>query len=139
MKRCKVIFAGEYRFVTGNYKMESGNTATNLNLLGWKTLEERRIGNKLNIFKKGLVGKIDIPTNNLILNKRQTRRGGGGPQYSREFSKIDAHRNSFFPSITRLYNKLPLEIRLCQDMEKFSDLVSKIDLVALRNSLTYTD
>ena len=127
------------RFVTGNYKMESGNTATNLNLLGWKTLEERRIGNKLNIFKKGLVGKIDIPTNNLILNKRQTRRGGGGPQYSREFSKIDAHRNSFFPSVTRLYKKLPLEIRLCQDMEKFSDLVSKIDLVALRNSLTYTD
>lgn len=119
--------------------MESGNTVTNLNLLGWKTLEERRIGNKLNIFKKGLVGKIDIPTNNLILNTRQTRRGGGGPQFSREFSKIDAHRNSFFPSITRLYNKLPLEIRLCQDMEKFSDLVSKIDLVALRNSLTYTD
>ena len=76
--------------------MESGNTATNLNLLGLKTLEERRIGNKLNIFKKGLVGKIDIPTNNLILNKRQTRRGGGGPQYSREFSKMTHIEIPFF-------------------------------------------
>ena len=127
------------RFVTGNYKMESGNTATNLNFLGWKTLEERRTGNKLSIFNKGLLGKIDIPTDHLKLNTRTTRRGGGGPQYTKEFSKIDAHRNSFYPSVTRLYNKLPLEIRSCQDADKFADMISKIDLVALKNSLTYID
>ena len=40
--------------------MESGNTAANLNFLGWKTPEERLSGNKLGIFKKGLLGKIDI-------------------------------------------------------------------------------
>ena len=119
--------------------MESGNTATNLNFLGWKTLEERRSGNKLGIFKKGLLGKIDIPTDHLKLTTRTTRRGGGGPQYTREFSKIDAHRNSFFPSVTRLYNKLPLEVRLCQDADKFADMISKIDLVALKNSLTHID
>ena len=74
--------------------MESGNTAANLDFLGWKTLEERRTGNKLSIFNKGLLGKIDIPTDHLKLTTRTTRRGGGGPQYTKEFSKIDAHRNS---------------------------------------------
>ena len=120
--------------------MESSNTAANfIFFLGWKTLEERRTGNKLSIFKKGLLGKIDIPTDHLKLTTRTTRRGGGGPQYTREFSKIDAHRNSFFPSVTRLYNKLPLEVRLCQDADKFADMIAKIDLVALKNSLTHID
>ena len=31
------------RFVTGNYKMETGNTLKNLNILGWDSLEERRL------------------------------------------------------------------------------------------------
>ena len=38
------------RFVTGNYKMESGNTIKNLESLGWDTLEERRLKTKLTIF-----------------------------------------------------------------------------------------
>ena len=94
--------------------MESGNTAISLKSLGWKPLEERRLDNKLNILKKGTLGKIDIPTDRLKLNPRQTRRGGGGPVYAREHSKIEAHRNSFFPSTTRLYNNLPVELRLCR-------------------------
>ena len=32
------------RFVTGNYKMETGNTRVNMNKLGWKPLQERRAG-----------------------------------------------------------------------------------------------
>ena len=52
----------------------------------------------LGILKKGLLRKIDIPTDRLKLRTRQTRRGGGGPMFVREFSKIDSHRNSFFPS-----------------------------------------
>ena len=127
------------RFVTNNYVMESGTTAANLKSLGWKTLEERRLDCKLGTFKKGLLGKLDIPTDRLKLNSRQTRRGGGGPVFTREFSKIDAHRNSFFPSTTRLYNNLPLECRLCTDMDKFAQMLSKIDLVGLRNSLSYID
>ena len=63
--------------------MESGNSMANLETLGWKTLEERRIDNKLGLFKKGLLGKLDIPTNNLTIKTRQTRRGGGGPVYMR--------------------------------------------------------
>ena len=119
--------------------MKSGNTAVNLKFLGWKSLEERRLDNKLNILKKGFLGKIDIPTDRLKLNTRQTRRGGGGPVYTREHSKIEAHRNSFFPSTTRLYNNLPIELRLCTDINEFAKRLSKINLVELRNSLTSID
>ena len=127
------------RYVCNNYVMESGNTAVNLKSLGWKPLEERRLDNKLNILKKGILGKIDIPTDRLKLNPRQTRRGGGGPVYAREHSKIEAHRNSFFPSTTRLYNNLPVELRLCTDMDEFAKRLSKINLVELRNSLSSID
>jgi len=41
------------RYVTGNYVMESGNSAANLKTLGWDTLEERRLQTKLSIFQKG--------------------------------------------------------------------------------------
>ena len=68
-----------------------------------------------------------------------TRRGGGGPVYAREHSKIEAHRNSFFPSTTRLYNNLPVELRLCTDMDEFAKRLSKINLVELRNSLSSID
>ena len=126
-------------YVCNNYVMESGNTAMNLKSLGRKPLEERRLDNKLNILKKGILGKIDIPTDRLKLNPRQTRRGGGGPVYAREHSKIEAHRNSFFPSTTRLYNNLPVELRLCTDMDEFAKRLSKINLVELRNSLSSID
>ena len=44
------------RFVTGNYCMENGNSDQNLKTLGWATLEERRIRNKLTYFQKaGLI------------------------------------------------------------------------------------
>ena len=40
------------RFVTRNYTMETGNTAKNLNTLGWTSLEERRLQLKLSTLKK---------------------------------------------------------------------------------------
>jgi len=63
----------------------------NLKSLGWKTLKERRIDNKLGILKKGLLGKIDIPTDRLKLRTRQTRRGGGGdgPMFVTLLSRIE--------------------------------------------------
>ena len=63
------------------------------------------------------LGKIDIPTDHLTVNTRQTWRCAGGPLYAWEFSIIDAHRHSFYPSTTRLYNNLPIELRQCTDMQ----------------------
>jgi len=37
-------------FVTGKYKMETGNSLKNLETPGWDTLEERRLKTKLTKF-----------------------------------------------------------------------------------------
>ena len=127
------------RYVTGNYVMESGNSAANLKTLGWDTLEERRLQTKLSIFQKGRLGDIDIPTDHLILKTRQTRRGGDGPIYQREFSSIDGHIYSFYPSTARLWNNLPLDLRLCNKSDSFANKLKTLNLSDLRRSLRSID
>ena len=127
------------RYVTGNYLMESGNSEINLNSLGWPTLEEKRQQTKINIFQKGRLGDIDIPTDHLILKGRQTRRGGGGPTYQREFSDIDSHIHSFYPSTSRLWNNLPLNLRICTDLKTFSKQLQEINLTELINNFKSID
>ena len=86
------------RFVTNNYRMETGNSEFNLNELEWPKLEERRLENRLNLLQKARLKLVDIPTDHLHLRQTRTRRGGGGPVYDKEFSKIDAHIHSFLLS-----------------------------------------
>ena len=120
------------RFVTNNYEMESGNTKINLESLGWPTLEERRLQTKLTTFQKCRLGHIDLPTDHLAFTTRQTRHGGGGPTYQRLFSKIDAHIYSFYPHTTYLWNQLPSEVRLEDDIERFAMQIRDINLTALK-------
>ena len=61
------------RFVTGNYKMETGNINLNLDTLEWPTLEERRLQTKFTLFQKARLTFIDIPTDHLTFKSRQTR------------------------------------------------------------------
>ena len=123
------------RFVTDNYIMESGNTKLNLETLGWDTLEERRLQTKLITFQKARLKIIDIPTNHLAIRNRQTRRGGDGPVYEREFSKIDCYIYSFYPSASQLWNLLPTDTRLTDDISKFSDDIKKTTLSTLKTRM----
>ena len=107
--------------------------------LGWDTLEERRLRTKLTIFQKGRFGDIDIPTDHLALKTRQTRRGGGGPTYQKEFSKVDGHIFSFYPSTTRLWNNLPVDLRNCDKIDNFTNGLNKINVSNLRRSLQSID
>ena len=127
------------RFVTGNYQMETGNSLKNLETLGWDSLEERRLKTKLTIFQKGRLGDIEIPTDHLALKNRLTRRGGGGPKYQREYSNIDGHIHSFYPSVTRLWNNLPVDSRNCGKLDLFVNKLEKINLVELRRNLQSID
>ena len=120
------------RFVTNNYCMESGNSEKNLKTLGWATLEERRIRNKLTYFQKARLKLIDIPTEHLRLKTRPTRLGGDGPAYFREYSGIDGHRFSFFPDSTNIWNHLPCSVRTCEDMDSYSTQIQQLNLTALR-------
>ena len=99
------------RFYTGNYKMESGAHRFNLDLLGWPKLEERRLQTRLTLFQKARLNLIDIPTDHLAIKSRQTRQGGGGLTYHREFSIIDSYTFSFFPRTPQVLNKFTIRIK----------------------------
>ena len=119
--------------------METGNSQKNLDSLGWDTLEERRLRTKLTVFHKGRLGTFDIPTDHLILKTRQTRRGGGGPTYQREFSSVDGHIHSFYPSATRLWNNLPVDLRNCDKGDIFASKIKLINISELRRNLKAID
>ena len=62
------------RFCTGNYKMEHGQTKTNMQKLGWKPLEEHRAIDKLSVLFKARSGLMDVKVNHLKVNSNNTRR-----------------------------------------------------------------
>ena len=57
------------------------------------------------------------------------RRGGGGPVYDKEFSKIDAHIYSFFPQSTAVWNNLPLQVRMSKDLSIVKKQMKNIELI----------
>ena len=122
------------RFVTGNYKMETGNSEKNLSSLGYDTLEERRLKNKIIIFQKARLKLIDIPTGHLDLKTRDTRMGGGDLAYHRPASAIDSHIFSFFPSTIYVWNRLPKEVKSCKDIDKFAKMIDVINLTSIKNA-----
>ena len=93
----------------------------------------------MTIFQKGRCGDIDIPTDHLALKTRPTRRGGGGPTYQKEFSKVDGHIFSFYPSTTRLWNNLPVDLRNCNKIDNFTSGLNKINVSKLRRNLQSID
>ena len=116
--------------------METGNTEFNLDSLEWPTLEERRLQTKLTLFQKARLKLIDIPTDHLTFKSRQTRRGGDGQTYQRLNSNVDSHIYSFFPHTTNLWNQLPLEVRLSNNLEVFTSEVNKTDLTSLSKKMS---
>ena len=125
------------RFATGNYLLESGNSKMNRNLLGWETLEERRQQIKLTTFQRARLKHLDIPTDHLDLKRRQSRHFDG-PCYSRHHSNVDSRKFSFYPSVTTLWNSLPLNLKCCSDIDIFNKGIKQHNLTALKNKYSYT-
>ena len=61
------------RFVTRNYRYETGSMTGILEELKWETLQKRRKDNRLILLYKGLKGKARIPTDDLIPKNRRCR------------------------------------------------------------------
>ena len=113
--------------------MEEGNTRKNLDLLGWETLEDRRTKTKLITFQKIRLNNLEVPHEHLLLKGRKARHDGDGPTYFRPYSSIDGHINSFFPSVVRVWNNLPAEVKTCNDIEYFKNSVkSNLDIAGMK-------
>ena len=122
---------GAARFVTGNYKYETGSMTAILGQLKWESLKKRRKDNRLILLYKDLKGKASVPTDDLI---PKTRRGRN--QHSKAFQTTivdtDVYKCSFFPQTIRDWNVRPDSlISSAEDVEdcvaKFTSLVRARD------------
>ena len=73
--------------------------------LAWILLEERRARIKLCTLFRAKLGLIDIPIQDLIQVKSNTRRQTS--HYFTPQSTVDSHLYSFYPNTLRLWNSLP--------------------------------
>ena len=116
-KKLELINKRAVGFATGNRAMVHGNTKLNMNNLGWRPLQERRV-KLLSLFYKilndlSIINKTDlIPTNS-------PRR----PCFLVPHSSKDPHPRSFFPSTIRFWNSLPLIIKNPSCLSGFKEAV----------------
>ena len=92
-------------------------------------MEERRLQSKLTTFHRSRLKLLDVPTDHLKLNTRPSRRQDG-PCFTRLKSNINAHKFSFYPSTTVLWNTLSSELKnsTCIDLDAFNREVSKLTI-----------
>ena len=113
---------GAARFVTGNYKYETGSMTGILGQLKLESLKKRRKDNRLILLYKGLKGKTSIPIEDLIPKPRRGRN-----QHSKVFqipiTNTNVYKCSFFPQTIRDWNVLPDS--LVSSAEVAEDCVAK--------------
>ena len=99
------------RYIFNDYNFTS-SVSSMLNQLALPTLEKRRKNTSLSIFYKINHGIVRIKFPYYIKPTLRNR-------FSILYSRIDAHRHSFFPRTARLWNNLPLDLINCPALETF--------------------
>ena len=94
------------RFVTGNYKFETGSMTKILGQLKWESLKQRWKGSRLILFYKGLKGQASISVDDLKTPLRHARNHHSEP-FQVPYARTNAYRHSFFPETIRDWNALP--------------------------------
>ena len=84
------------RFVTGNYKYETGSMTGILGQLKWESLKKRKKYNRLILLYEGLKGKASISTEDLIPKARRGR-NQHSKAYQTPIANTDVYKCSFFP------------------------------------------
>ena len=125
------------RFVTGNFKLETGNSETNRKTLRWDRLEERRQQIKLTTFHRSRLKLLDVPTDHLRLNPRQSRRQDG-PCFTHLSSNVNAHKFSFYPTTILLWNNLSPALKSTLNKDVFTKGIKSYNLSSLKQTSSYS-
>ena len=111
------------KFVTGNYKYETGSMTGILGQLHLEFLKKRRKDNRLILLYKGVTGKASITTYNLIF-KTRLGRNRHSKAFQTPIANTDVYKCSFFPQIIRDWNILTDS--LISSAEDAEDCVAKL-------------
>ena len=102
------------RFVTNNYRRESGLTSTKLvDSLGWDCLQKRRKTARLCMLYKVINGEITLSID--MLCSPDSRARGSTQNFTPIKTKKGPFSNSFFIRTIPDWNKLPSDVKLVPD------------------------
>ena len=86
--------------MTGNYNYEAGSMTGILEQLKWESLKKKRNDNRLILLYKGLKGKANVPTDDLIPKTRSCRHQHA-MAFQTPIANTDVYKGSFFPQAIR--------------------------------------
>jgi len=92
------------RFVKRDYR-QTTSVSSLLDQLGWPSLSDRRLNNRLKIFGKTVAGRVALDTGDLVQPLRQTRYSDLDLSFTALAVRTDAYKY-FFPRTIRDWNSL---------------------------------
>jgi len=93
------------RFVKRDYR-QTTSVSSLLDQLGWPSLSDRRLNNRLKILGKTVAIRVALDTADLVQPLRQTRYSDLDLSFTALAVRIDAYKYSFFPRTIRDWNSL---------------------------------
>ena len=109
------------RFCHNDYRQTSSVTSMIQNL-GWEELQHRRKQYKTIMMYRILNDLINIPTENYLTHSGTTTRGHE-TRLLVPYCSVNAYKSSFFPSIIRLLNSLPVSTVTVPPLDAFKGCV----------------
>jgi hypothetical protein len=96
-----------------------------LDMLGWKTLEERRVESRLTMMYKISNNLVDFNTDQYLKLHPESRTRGSHPlKHQIPKATKDVFKYSYFPRTIREWNKLPPELVLSSSLGEFKTKLS---------------
>ena len=106
------------RFTLGDYHPRHSVTQM-LHSLNWQTLYERRAHLKVTMLYRIIHGLIAIPPEPPYIYPVTRSSGRRQGHYRQQLCRISSFQNSFFPSVTCLWNQLPTSATTAPSLEHF--------------------
>ena len=122
IKQLEMVQRKAARTVFGDYRTTSSVTRMT-EKLHWPTLQQRRKQAKTIMLFKIPNGVVDADSSRLKPNNTANRTRGHSRRYQIPASKLSTHKQSFFPSTIRLWNKLPENVVGMDNLNTFGSTV----------------
>ena len=113
------------RWVSNSY-FSYDSVSAMLSNLGWHSLEYRRNDSRLAMFYKIQYGLVAVPMPSYLERPIRITRHMHPLSFRQVYVSADYYWYSFFPMTAVLWNKLPLDLVVLDDLDSFKREVSKI-------------
>ena len=114
---------GAARFVKSDYSREKGTVTNLLKELDWPSLEERKKKARLILMYKITNNLVDIPSDRYLTPATGHSRHTNSQSFIQTRTRINVHKNSFFPRTIPEWNVLEESIVQAPSLETFKQAI----------------